>query len=351
MYLNIPIQRLCVSPTTTLRQVIETIGLGNKQIALVVDEEQRLLGVMTDGDVRRAILRSVPMDAPAEEVMQTSFTAGKQGIGFDEVFHLLRSDKVRHIPLVDEEGVVVDLAWLSDLIEGDGPGIPAVVMAGGEGQRLRPLTDDIPKPLLPVGDRPLLEIIVQQLREAGIRRVHLSTRYKGDKIAEHFGDGSKFSVDISYLTEDLPLGTAGALAMMEPSDQPLLVINGDILTNLDYRAMVAFHEEHQPVMTVAAKEYQVTVPYGVLETKDTRVTRLTEKPVATFVVNAGIYLLSPEAHKSIPTGRFYDMTDLIKKLIADHKLVISFPVQEYWLDIGNADNYQRAQADKSAGTV
>jgi dTDP-glucose pyrophosphorylase len=351
VFLNIPIDWLCVSTATPLRGVIEVITRGNKQIALVVGEDRRLLGTITDGDVRRAILRSVPLDAPAGDVMQTSFTAGKQGIGFDEVFRLVRNNKVRHLPLVDEQGVVVDLAWLSDLIEHAGPGIPAVVMAGGEGRRLRPLTDETPKPLLPVGDRPLLEIIVEQLREAGIQRVHLATRYKGDKIAQHFGDGRKFSVDISYLTENLPLGTAGALAMMEPSDQPLLVINGDILTNLDFRAMMAFHEEQQAVMTVAAKEYQVTVPYGVLETDDARVIGLTEKPVTTFFVNAGIYLLSPEAQQSIPTGRSYDMTDLIKKLIAEGKLVISFPVQEYWLDIGNADNYQQAQADKSAGTV
>jgi len=216
---------------------------------------------------------------------------------------------------------------------------------------LKPLTDDIPKPLLPVGDRPLLEIIVQQLREAGIQKLHLSTHHLENQITEHFGDGSDFSVEISYLKEDLPMGTAGALGLMEVSDQPLLVINGDILTNLDFRAMLDFHQDHQAVMTIAAKPFRVTVPYGVLETSGVSVTGVTEKPELDFFVNAGIYLLSPEAQRGIPTGHKFDMTDLIKQLIDDGRPVISFPVQEYWLDIGNAEAYQQAQADKRAGAV
>lgn len=345
MFLNIPIQELCVSPQTPLREVIEVIQRGLKQIALVVDEEQHLLGTITDGDVRRAILRSTPLDVPASDIMQRSFAAGQYGMSQQEIFDLMRTKSLRHIPLLDNQGVVIDLAWITDLVKQDGLDIPAVVMAGGSGQRLRPLTDDTPKPLLPVKGQPLLEIIIRQLQEVGIHRVHVTTSYKGDKIVEHFGDGRAFGIEISYLPEDSPLGTAGALGLLEPSNQPLLVINGDILTRLDFRALLAFHEEQQAVMTVAVKEYCIQVPYGVLETSDVRVVGLSEKPTLRFFINAGVYLLSPEAQRRVPKGQRYDMTTLIERLVADGQRVVSFPVQEYWLDIGQEKDYEQAQRD------
>lgn len=352
MFLNIPIERLCVPPQASLRQVIETIQHGGKQIALVVDEERRLLGTITDGDVRRAILRNTPLDVPASEVMQRSFTAGRYGMNRFEILELMRVKSLRHIPLIDEQGLLVDLVWISDLIQQNGLEIPAVVMAGGFGRRLRPLTEKVPKPLLPVGDRPLLEIIIHQLREAGIRRIHMATHYRWDKIAQHFGDGSAYGIEISYLIEDSPLGTAGALSLLTPSDKPLLVINGDILTHLDFRAMLTFHEDHRAAMTVAVKEYHLQVPYGVITvTNEAHVVELSEKPTLRFFVNAGVYLLSPEAQRCVPQGRPYDMTDLIKDLMVAGQCVVSFPIQEYWLDIGQIEDYERAQQDMAAGVI
>lgn len=345
MFLDIPLEILCVQPETPFREVIETVERGAKQIALVVDEDRCLLGTVTDGDVRRAVLRGVKPETPARSIMAESFTAGRTGMSAQEVLALMREKSVRHVPLVDESGVLMDLVWITDLLQQDMPDFQALIMAGGFGRRLRPLTEELPKPLLPVGDKPIMELIIEQLRNAGTQQVHVSTHYKGDKIVNHFGDGSKFGVHINYLNEEHPLGTAGALSLLEPTDRPLLVMNGDILTQVDFRAMLAFHEDHDAVLTVAVKEYVVEVPYGVLETDDVRVRKLAEKPTLRFFINAGIYLLSPEAHKAVPSGRFYNMTDLIEDLIAAGQTVVSFPIQEYWLDIGKHVDYQQAQID------
>ena len=225
VYLDIPIEKLCVSPETPLLTVVETIQHGEKQIALIVDEQKHLLGLITDGDVRRAILHNIPMDSPASEIMQRKFIAGLKGMSLFEICELMQLKSVRHIPLVDADGILQDLIWISDLDLHPRPSMTAVVMAGGFGQRLRPLTKNLPKPMLPVGDKPLLEIMIQNLKESGIHRVHVSTHFQGDKIIKHFGNGDDLGVEISYLTEDQPLGTAGILSQLNGSDEPIFVIN------------------------------------------------------------------------------------------------------------------------------
>jgi NDP-sugar pyrophosphorylase family protein len=205
--------------------------------------------------------------------------------------------------------------------------------------------------MLPVGDQPLLELIIEQLRQAGIRRVNLTTHYKGEIIARHFGDGRDFGVEIRYVKEDQPLGTAGALSLLDESDQPLLVVNGDILTRVDFRAMLDFHREHQAHMTVAVRQYEFRVPYGVIKTDGVAITGISEKPLARYFINAGIYLLNPKVCRFIPNGQSYDMTDLISRLVAAGRRVVGFPVREYWLDIGQVEDYQRALADVRNGEV
>lgn len=350
-FLNIPIERLCVTPATPLHDVIECIQTAEKQIALVVDENGRLLGTITDGDVRRAMLRNLSMETPAGEVMHTSFTAGRAGMSTVEVFALMQSRFRLHVPLVDENGVLVDLAWISDLIKREKETVSALVMAGGFGKRLRPFTEDVPKPMLPVGDRPLMEYTVAQLREAGIRHVSIATHFMSEKIKEHFGDGGRHGVDIHYVSEEEPLGTAGALGLMPAPDGPLLVINGDILTGIDFRAMLAFHREHNADLTVGVRKCGIEVPYGVVETDGVCITRIEEKPLYTFFVNAGIYLLGPAVHRGIPPGERLDMTELIDLLIGQGQTVVSFPILEYWLDIGKPADYQRAQEDVQNGRV
>ena len=212
-----------------------------------------------------------------------------------------------------------------------------------------PLTEEVPKPMLPVGGRPLLELTIEQLRNAGIRRVNLATHYKGDVISRHFGDGRDFQMDIQYVEEQQPLGTAGALRLLDSSDEPLLVINGDILTRVDFRAMLDYHRENVADMTVAVKEHEARLPYGVVDIKGINIVGISEKPVLHHFINAGIYLLNPQCSHYIPVDQPYDMPDLIGKLIEEGRRVVSFPIHEYWVDIGQAEDYQRAQMDSNDG--
>ncbi len=230
-------------------------------------------------------------------------------------------------------------------------GFSAVVMAGGLGTRLRPLTEQIPKPMLPVGDRPLLELIVEQLRAAGARRVALATHYHADLIAAHFGDGRRFGVPISYLVEEQPLGTAGALALLDPCEGPLLVMNGDILTDLAPALMLAHHHAHGAEMTVAVRQQELSVPYGVLESDGPLISAFREKPVLRYQISAGVYVLGPTAHRRIPAGLHYDMPDLIQELLRTGRRVVCFPVHGYWLDVGLPDDYRQAQDDLRAGLL
>jgi NDP-sugar pyrophosphorylase family protein len=263
----------------------------------------------------------------------------------------MQTKSLRHIPLLDGEGRVVDLVLLSELVEQPRLPLSAVVMAGGYGVRLRPLTKNIPKPMLPVGDRPLMEWTIEQLRAIGIRHVNVTTHYKPEIIVEHFGDGRQFGVEINYVDEERPLGTAGALGLMKSPTGPLLVINGDILTQLDFRAMFDFHREYRADMTVGVRKYEFQVPYGVVETEGVAISRLVEKPSLGFFVNAGVYLLEPIIHRYVPSGCHLDMTDLIGQLLADGRNVISFPIQEYWLDIGQHGDYEQAQEDLRNGRI
>jgi NDP-sugar pyrophosphorylase family protein len=257
---------------------------------------------------------------------------------------ILLKHRLLHLPLVDADDRVVGLVTQSDLLAEEAAPRRAVIMAGGFGTRLHPLTNDTPKPMLPVGDRPLLEIIIGQLQKIGVNQVHLATHHQGDQISDHFGDGTAFGVDIAYVDEEQPLGTAGALGRMERPTETLLVINGDILTDLDFRAMLAFHREQGADLTVAVRQYDLKMPYGVVECDGPVVRSLKEKPVWKCFVNAGIYLLEPSVYDLIPSTDRFDMTDLIENLIQSGRLVASFPIREYWLDIGQHADYEEAQS-------
>jgi dTDP-glucose pyrophosphorylase len=345
------VSRYCVSAALCVRDAMACIDRNTKGIALVLDAGQRLLGTVTDGDIRRAILAKIPLDSPVETVLRR-----KAGSAFAEpvtaavgtergaLLRLMHERCVRQIPLVDAERRVVGLVTAEELLPAEALPLQAVIMAGGAGTRLRPLTQDLPKPMLPVGGRPMLEHVIEQLRGAGIQRVNITTHYKREVIENHFGNGQGFGVEVSYVKETQPLGTAGALGLMDQPKEPLLVVNGDILTRVDFRALLQFHREHQADLTVAVRQYDVNVPFGVIETDGERVTKVVEKPVLNFFVNAGIYLLEPYVHQFIPNGQRYDMTELIQHLVAAGRRVVSFPVLEYWLDIGQHADYVAAQS-------
>ena len=347
---------LVVSEDSTIRSVISCIDRNGKGIAIVLDAANHLIATVTDGDIRRAILAGLDAELPVRELLnrRTNMSAGGPitapvGTPDTTLLHMMAETTVRHIPLVDEENHVVDIALLSELVREYELPLRAVVMAGGFGTRLRPLTEELPKPMLPLGSRPLLELIVEQLREAGIKRLNVATHYKGDVISEHFKDGQDFGVDIRYVKENEPLGTVGALSLLEESDEPLLVINGDILTRVDFRAMHNFHREHNADLTIAVRLYEMRVPYGVVDTDGVAVRGISEKPLLKQFINAGIYLLSPTVKRMIPNGQPYDIPDLIQMLLKEGRTVVSFPIREYWLDIGEAGQYDQAQSDIASG--
>jgi dTDP-glucose pyrophosphorylase/CBS domain-containing protein len=347
---------LCITADHSIRHAIECIDRNEKGIVLVTDERGRLTGTITDGDVRRALLGHRTLDTPVRELLshKASPSAAEpvtalRGTDNATLLKLMQEGEIRQIPLLDEQDHVVGIVTLDELLPNQVLPLQAVIMAGGYGTRLRPFTEDLPKPMLPIGDRPLMELIIGQLRRMGIKRVNIATHYLPDKIKDHFGDGRDFGIALSYVTEESPLGTAGALGLMETPENPLLIINGDILTNVNFKAMLEFHKENKAALTVAVRKYDMNVPYGVIESEGAFVRGLREKPLLSFLVNAGIYLIEPSVHQYIPNGRHSNMTDLIQRLIDEGLPVASFPIMEYWLDIGSDIDYAQAQQDVKNG--
>ena len=346
----IELSRACIDHTRSLREAMTRMDASGLGIVLVLDPAGCLVGTITDGDVRRAILASVNLEVPVTELLARK--AGSRyekpitapaGADRADYVRLLKERKILHLPIVDATGRVVELVTLDEFFPDAVLPLHAIVMAGGAGTRLHPLTESTPKPMLPIGDQPLLEITIGRLREAGIKHVKITTHHKPEKIAAHFGDGSGFGVEMAYVSEDRPLGTVGGLGLLAIPTETTLVINGDILTQVDFRAMLNYHREHEADLTVAVRRQEQHVPYGIIESDGPMVRRLREKPSSTFFVNAGIYLLEPMVYHHIPAGQRFDMTDLIQRLLDHGRPVASFPVHEYWMDIGQHADYQLAQ--------
>lgn len=342
------LEQIFVSPGATVREAIKCIDAGAIEIALVVDAERRLIGTVTDGDIRRALLAGVTLDDPIDPIVHRDPVTARHGIEAAGLLPLMTSRGIDQIPLL-EDGRVLDVAFIRDLIAGDEENgdHPVVLMAGGRGTRLYPLTENTPKPMLPVGEQPLLERVVGQVRDAGFSRVLIAVNYRGDVIEEHFGDGSRYGVEIDYLHEDEPLGSAGALRLASAElDRPFVVMNADLLTNVNLSALMHFHLQEANAITVGVRQYALELPYGIAELEGTRIVSLDEKPTHTFFVNAGIYAIDPVAVKLMRerAGRF-DMTDLIDAALSAELRVGGFPIREYWIDIGQLADYQRAEAD------
>lgn len=336
---------------STIRHAIAAIDASGKGICLIADKDRHLLATITDGDIRRAILDGVNLDTPVSALMERKPQDRRTPlVAFEdmndaELVELMDQHMLRHIPVLNAEGKLVRLAIREQLHPNEDLPVAAVIMAGGFGTRLRPLTDDTPKPMLKIGGTPLMQRTVERLRQSGIRDINVTTHYLPEKIHNHFGDGSEYGVNINYFSEERPLGTAGALSMLPDTDSPLIVMNGDILTGVDYQQLLQFHQEHKAILTVGVRQYEFKVPYGVIQAKRGVVERLQEKPRYEFLVNAGIYILDPRARQYIPENSRFDMTDLIETLVGDGQKVVTFPILEYWLDIGQLEDFQKAQQD------
>lgn len=335
-----------ISPQSTIRDAIRTIDAGGIQTALVVDATRQLCGTVTDGDIRRAILRELPLETPVEKIMNTNPTIARQGDTKESILVTMKLTGHRHIPVVDENRTVIEVAFLEDLIQTQALDNWVVLMAGGLGERLRPLTEDCPKPLLPIGNKPILQTILENCREHGFNKFYISINYKAEMVKEYFGDGSRWGVTICYLEEQKRLGTAGALSLLaeKPTD-PILVMNGDLLTKVNFQNLLDFHKEHSSQATMCVREYHFQIPYGVVDIKDQQITNITEKPSQRFLVNAGIYVLQPETLTLIPADTFFDMPDLFKWLIERGLTAAAFPIREYWVDIGRLPDLEQARGE------
>ena len=337
----------------TLRETLECITKSGKQLALVVDDTGHLVGLATDGDLRKAILRGVSLEAPVEQAMNRTPLVAERSLAPGAALALMRRRSIRQLPVVDAERRVVDLLFLDDLVAP--PPLPnaAVIMAGGEGKRLRPLTESTPKPLLRVGGKPLIEILIERLRLSGIQRIVVALHHKSMMIRDSLGDGAALGVRVEYVEESRPLGTMGALTLTrERLTAPFFVVNADILTKCDFRAMWAFHRAQvKAAMTVGVSLHQVEIPYGEFTLRGDRVLRVDEKPRKEYPINAGIYVLDPTALEAIPADEYFDATDLIRALVMRGSVVAAYTIREYWLDVGRLDDFQKAERDVAEGLL
>lgn len=339
------LERCTVSTTGTLRDAMIALEKGAIGIALVLEGE-RLVGTVTDGDVRRALLAGASLDQPLQPHARRSFTSASPHTGRSEVLDLMQARAIEQVPVVDEGGKLVGVHLLRELLGAEERASWAVVMAGGRGARLRPLTDTVPKPMIKVAGRPILERIVLHLVGHGIRRVFLSVNYLASVIEEHFGDGARFGCRIEYLREDRPLGTAGALSLLpEAPTAPLVVLNGDLLTQVNIGDLLAVHERGRHQATMAVTEYTHTVPFGVVETEGDRITALVEKPTHAWWANAGIYCLAPALVGRVQKDEETPMTTLLGDCIARGEPVGAYRVRGDWLDVGRPDELKKARGE------
>lgn len=338
-------EKVLLSPDTPAESALRVLDDSGLRLVLVVDEQRRLLGTLTDGDVRRGLLRHVNfMTAVVADIMHREPRVALASASREQLRHLMEQHSLLHIPLLDRDDRVVGLETYQEVLQRPRRNNWVFLMAGGFGKRLRPLTDNCPKPMLLVGGKPMLQTILEGFIAAGFHRFYISVHYLPEAIKNYFGDGSKWGVKIVYIEEDLPLGTGGALGLLPGTDDlPIIMMNGDILTRLDFNALLDFHEKHAADLTLCVREYDVQIPFGVVEGNDVTVTSIVEKPTHRFFVNAGIYVVTPQAIARVLPSMRVDMPDLIKQIITDQRNVSMFPIHEYWLDIGRPEDFDVAQ--------
>lgn len=313
-------------------------------VALVVDEDGRLVGTITDGNVRRYVLGNGDLAAACTRIIERAPITAPLNASIAHITKLLATHRLLQVPLVDADGRPQQLWSLRDLLPQSPSPALAVIMAGGEGKRLWPLTKSVPKPMVEISGRPLLEQIIQHVVEAGITSVYLAVNYRADIIENYFGDGQRFGLHINYLREKEKMGTAGALTLLpERPSVPLLVMNGDVVTSVPYQRLLDWHFEHRSTLTVAAVEYHAQVPFGVLACEGHRVLGVTEKPEHSWLCNGGMYVLEPSVLDMLVPGQACDMTDVLAQTVAAGLPVSAFPIHEEWVDVGRREDLQRAQ--------
>lgn len=344
-------KRVLISPEVTVISAIEKMDKEGLRVLLIVDPSHTLLGVVTDGDVRRHLLKHGSLEVPIHEIMNKKPIVASQLENKDQLLRKMQHLDMLHLPIVDDENKVVGLETLNHLTEIKKRNNLVIFMAGGLGTRLHPLTLDFPKPLVKIGNKPILEILLENFISNGFHRFYFSVNYKASMIQDYFGYGEKWGVDIRYIHEDEALGTVGSLNLIpEKLNHTFFVVNADIMTNLNFNQILEFHQYHlhNPIATVCVRQYQNTIPYGVvkIDSKNHNLTAIEEKPTHSYFVNAGIYILNPAVLDYFPEkNTFYDMPTLLLELSKKNEFVATFPIREYWLDVGSHENLSQAIGD------
>jgi len=338
-----------INPKTSLQEAIHVIDKAALQIALVIDDLGRLSGVVTDGDIRRALIRGLPLDHAVAEVMNANPKVASINDSKTKMCATMEAHTLIHLPVLDIDDKVVGLETLQGLYKQPHFQNPVFLMAGGFGTRLRPLTNVCPKPLLEIGGKPILETILESFVSSGFKKFYIAVHYLADQIKDYFGDGQRWGVQINYVEEHEPLGTAGALGLLpfDLPDLPIIVMNGDILTQIDFPRLLAYHNEHQGIATLCVRQYEHQIPYGVVSIEGQRITGIVEKPIHSCFSNAGIYVLNQALVQTIAKQQQLDMPQFLNQQIMAGGVVSMFPVHEYWLDIGREADFLRAECEFS----
>ncbi len=341
-------RKVLLAPEDSLEHTIKVLHNGGCRIALVADKFGVLLGTVTDGDIRRALIKHLTMEAPISLIMNSNPVVVDNKVKNKEILSLMSDQDLLHMPIIDKDGILCGLETLQHLIESPIYDNPIFLMAGGFGTRLHPLTKDTPKPLLKVGNKPILEMIIEQFINYGFHNFYISTHFKSEQIKDYFKDGKLHNVSVKYVHEDVPLGTAGSLGLLPDNlpSLPIIVMNGDLLTKVDFKNLLNFHCEHNSEATMCVREYDFQVPYGVVEIDNYNIKEIKEKPVHRFFVNAGIYVLNRSLINKVDGKSYLDMTDFLEKEL-NNGGVNAFPIHEYWLDIGQMEEYEKANREFS----
>ncbi|GAB4099800.1 sugar phosphate nucleotidyltransferase [Sinomonas halotolerans] len=344
------LKSFCVGPEATVREALAAIDRGASRIALVVDGDGQLQGIVTDGDIRRSLLKGAHLDSPVLPYVNASPRVVGRDVTRASVLDMMRSLRISEVPIVDAAGRLAGLHTLTDMVGRPTLKNAAVIMAGGKGTRLGALTKDTPKPLMTVADRPIIDWIILGLVESGVREVFVSVAYLAHKIVEHLGDGSQLGCTINYLHEDpeKPLNTAGALGLFRKEhgqiDESLIVTNADLMARYSARDLLDFHEANESALTIVSRTYTHQVPFGVLELGDNRLVQgVTEKPTLGFEISAGIYAVRPETLDLVPYMEPYSMPDLVKACIDTGRNVAAWPMESDWIDVGTPKDLATAK--------
>jgi len=335
-----------IGQDASIHEAIEKIDSASLQIALIVDKERKLLGTVTDGDIRRGILKGLSSNESVSKVMECNPVTAGENISRSGLLNLMRINQMRSIPILNDNQQIIGIGNLDDLISKPSQKENIVVlMAGGLGTRLRPLTEKCPKPMLRIGGKPLLEIILQSFIEYGFHRFYISVNYKAEVIEDYFKDGGEWGVEIQYLREKEKMGTAGSLSMLpDVIHEPVIVMNSDLLTKVNFNQFLEFHKSHHSKATMAIRKYEFQVPYGAVTLNNYHIQSIDEKPMQEFFINAGIYILEPDAFGDI-SDTYCDMTGLFQDIAEKGHQTVAFPIREYWLDIGGINEYKQGEID------